>query len=483
MKIKLLILALLGAGFASAQNNTNSPYSSRGYGEIEPFVSVFSRSLGGATNGIRTNRTIAFGNPASVAGLTQVSFDFAFRGDYSEIYNSGARKNGYNGNFNYFSLGFPVFRKPVIKADTSKVNKQSIYKEYKTIWSSAIGMTPFSNVNSSYYKIQDTSYGQIGNYFLKSGGLNRVYFMNGVNITQNFSVGLNSSFIFGQIRSNEAFYIQDSGITRATFSDLNSQLTGFRFDLGFQGVRNGFITRTTTQKGTDSGLVRVKTSVPLRFVYGATFSNAGSLNYNVYHLVQNKSNYYAFGPIDTIVNESNIKGKSYLPSAFSAGFSFTFNNKWMIAADYSSELWASMKKSLLVSDSFANSSQVSIGLAYRPDINIDQMNLTRPGGQRRYNANLEYRLGLRMNNTGYLFKDNAGVVSPLKEYGVSFGIGIPKLRDDWDGKKVLVKSLLNITGEYIHRGTTDNGMIAQNLYRLTIGFTISDIWFKQKKFF
>jgi hypothetical protein len=488
MKIKsipfiLLFVSLCVQDASFAQNNTSSPYSSRGYGEIEPFVNVFSRGMGGVSNGIRTNRTISLSNPASLGALNQVSLDFAFRGDYGEVYNQSAKKTSYNGNFNYFSLGFPVYRKPEVKTDTSKRAEQNkLYKEYHTIWSSAIGLTPYSNVNASYFKTLDTSYGTVANYYLKTGGLNKVFFMNAVNLTRHFSIGLNTSFIFGQVRSNEAFFIQDSGITRATYNDRNAQISGFHFDLGIQGDRNKDTIVWYDSATVNNKRVLRKRTFPVRFVYGATFSNRNSLNYNIYRLSMNKSNYYTSAPIDTVVNENNVRGKTFMPMSFSAGFSVTFNNKWMIAADYRSDRWADVGNSQLLSDSFSNSSQINIGFAYRPDLNVDQMDVRRISGKRRIRPNLEYRLGARLLNTGYLFKDNVGVISPLKEYGISFGIGIPKLRDDYNGKKVLVKSMFNITGEYIHRGTTNNGMIAENLYRLTIGFTLSDIWFKQRKF-
>src|SRR6185436_5253425 len=105
---------------------------------------------------------------------------------------------------------------------------------------------------------------------------------------------------------------------------------------------------------------------------------------------------------------------------FSAGFSLRYNNRWLLAMDYASTLWATQKKPLF-NDVFTNSSQFSIGIGYKPDIEIVDMD--KKAGDR-YRANIEYRLGFRSLNTGYNFKDNMGVISPLKEYGISFGIGI-----------------------------------------------------------
>ncbi|MEZ4804610.1 MAG: hypothetical protein R2852_03785 [Bacteroidia bacterium] len=483
MKNKNIALIAICIGLSTisfAQNNTSSPYSTRGYGELESFSNAFTRSLGGSINGIRTNRSISFSNPASIGALKQVSLDFGFRGEQSKIYNAEIAKTVYNGNFSYFGLAFPVYKKLVVKDTSGGKTDSKLYREYKTIWSLGFGLTPFSNVNASYYKIQDTSYGQIGNYYSKSGGLNRVYLMNAVNITPNLSVGLNTSYLFGQVKSNESYFLFDSGISRASFVENNTQLSGFRFDFGIQGERNR---DTIIRKDSvfENGRMILKTfRYPVRFVYGATLSNNSVIKYNEFRQILNRSNYYTNAAIDTILSENNINGNSNLPMSFSAGFSVTFNKYWMIAADYKSDLWSNMDRSIF-KDSFTNSSQISIGIAYKPDIDISYSEVMTSGKRK---ARMEYRLGARMLNTGYLFKDNIGNINPLKEYGISFGIGIPKTRVTYDGRtKVLLKNMFNITGEYIRRGNTQNGMIAENIVRLTIGFTLSDIWFRQRKFY
>ena len=482
MRIKthfFTILSLLLTTALTAQNNTSSPYSSRAYGEMEAFNNAFARSLGGATNGIRSPRCISLGNPASLGAVNMVLLDIGFRADGSQVYSETAVKTKYNGNFNYFSLTFPTYRKSVIKKDTSvKTKTTKLYKEYRTVWASSFGITPYSSISSAYSKIKDTLYGQIGNYYSNIGGLSRVYFINSVNITKNFSVGLNTSYIFGQTRSYAGFYIADSGVTRATIDEKNTRMSGFKFDFGLQGQMHDTITRYDSAMENNT-MVLKKKCFPIRFVYGATLNNNAQLNYTVFRQILNKSNYYTVAGVDTVLLEENKRGKTSLPLGYSAGFSLTYNNLWMLTGDYRSERWGEMKKGLYT-DSFTNSSQFNIGLAYRPDANVDMFK--RREKNRRYKANLEYRLGFRSLTTGYNFKDNTGKISPLKEYGISFGIGIPKTKMDYDQKQVVVKSMINITGEYIHRGNTSNGMIAEDMFRLTIGFTLADIWFVKRKY-
>lgn len=465
-----------------AQNNTNSPYSIRGYGELEDFNTAFCKSLGGASNGIRTEHYFSLSNPASLGGTKQVIFDFGFRGDYSKTYSSTASRTAYNGNFNYFSLAFPVYRKPIVKKDTLaslKSKKTKLYTEYHTIWSAAFGVTPFSSINSTYSKLTDTSYGQIGNYYSRSGGLNRVFLINNFNLNNNLSIGINSSFIFGQSRAYDGYFLFDSFVSRATINETNIRMNGFKFDLGIQKAFNDSLVKIDTSMV--NGVKSVtKKKIPYQLVLGATFNNGAQLNYSTFHQILNKSNYYVTSPIDTVLLRENVKGKTALPIGYSAGFSFTWNNLWMLTGDYKVDRWGTMKKTLFT-DSFTNSTQFNIGVAFRPDFNINSFR-KRGGEKRGYYPTLEYRLGFRARNTGYNFLDDAGNINPLKEIGFSFGIGIPKIRSEYEGKVILLKSMFNITGEYIRRGSTANGMIAENLFRVTLGFTIPDVWFKKRKF-
>jgi hypothetical protein len=472
-----IILAILCFPFWNnillAQNNTSSPYSARGFGESEQFNGVYNRSLGGVINGIRSKRTVSLSNPASLGAINQVSFDFAFRGDYSTVENASAKNQSFNGNFNYFNLAFPVYRKQEITKDS--ISKTKLYKNYYTVWSSGIGITPFSNINTSYFRTKDTTYGRISNVYALTGGLNRLYWMNAVNLSKSISIGLNSSYIFGQRRVQNTYFIDDSLQSRATFDDQSYRFSGFMFNLGIQVERNK---DTIIKHKRDSiGKIFSTKKLPVKFVWGASINNEANINYSLSRLTLSKSLISSVYKDDTIINQETNRRKTYIPLSYSAGMSITLNNKWMFAFDYQTSLLSKMDKQLF-NDSFTNSSQINIGFAYRPEVDVEY--LEKSFGKKR-RMNLEYRFGFRYLNSGLNFRDNLGNILPMKEYGISFGIGIPKLKEYWDGKKVILKSMVNLSGEYVMRGTKNNGLISENMVRLTIGFTISDIWFTRKK--
>jgi hypothetical protein len=67
----------------------------------------------------------------------------------------------------------------------------------------------------------------------------------------------------------------------------------------------------------------------------------------------------------------------------------------------------------------------------------------------------------------------------VKQYGISFGIGIPLLNS-------LSFSLLNIGLEAGKRGSIENGWIEETYFKLNLGLTIAphrnDLWFIKRKY-
>ena len=60
------MLMLLGmAGMAVAQNNTNSPYTRYGYGQLVDQGPANSKGMGGIAYGVRDKNHVNFVNPAS----------------------------------------------------------------------------------------------------------------------------------------------------------------------------------------------------------------------------------------------------------------------------------------------------------------------------------------------------------------------------------------------------------------------------------
>ena len=60
----------------------------------------------------------------------------------------------------------------------------------------------------------------------------------------------------------------------------------------------------------------------------------------------------------------------------------------------------------------------------------------------------------------------------VKEYGVSFGFGLPALSS---------KTVINLGFEYRHRQATPNPLLSENYFNIRLGINFNELWFFQNK--
>ena len=70
-----LLLTML-SGAAVAQNNTNSPYTRYGYGQLADQGSANSKGMGGVAYALRDKFQVNFANPASYSAVDSLTFIF-----------------------------------------------------------------------------------------------------------------------------------------------------------------------------------------------------------------------------------------------------------------------------------------------------------------------------------------------------------------------------------------------------------------------
>jgi len=96
-------------------------------------------------------------------------------------------------------------------------------------------------------------------------------------------------------------------------------------------------------------------------------------------------------------------------------------------------------------------------------------------------SRLKYRAGFNYTQTNIKIND-----TPINEFGINFGIGIPLLitaaNDDGLLQKVLIYAF-NVGFEAGSRGTTNKNLVRENFYRLKIGISLSDKWFVKRKYY
>ena len=71
----------------------------------------------------------------------------------------------------------------------------------------------------------------------------------------------------------------------------------------------------------------------------------------------------------------------------------------------------------------------------------------------------------------------------LNELGISFGLGIPVVKSiRIDGEKTAIVSRINLSAEYISRGTVSSGLIQEDYINFGIGLNLNDKWFTKRKY-
>lgn len=420
----LLILLLLF--FASettwAQARISSPYSRYGVGEL--WHNNYSTVLSGMGNvglAIRSDNYLNIKNPASYTGFDTTSFlfDISGLGSYNTLKTTDISQGA-----DYASLGYILFGTPITRW-----------------WKASFGLIPFSNVG---YTVNDEKevedVGTVRFIYEGDGALNQFHIGNAFQITKNLSVGINASYIWGVIDRRRRVTFPDSLSMLSTRIDNFDHISDVMFELGAQY----FI---PLDNGMEIGT-------------GIVFKPGMQLNATRKYIAQN---YFGSAdqnlelPRDTVAYNPSQKGTLDFPMGFGGGISLKKNNQFLISMDFNWRNWEQYK-SYGRSDSLQNSYSFHLGGEYVPKHN----SITS------YFHRVRYRLGFRYENT-YLEINN----TPIKEFGISFGLGLPFRRS---------KSMLNFAFEFGNKGTVENNLVQENFVKFTFGLSIYERWFIKARY-
>lgn len=413
-KINLTVLFVLVSVFSFAQNNTNSPYTRFGYGEIADYGSGKSKSMGGTSIGIRSSTSINSANPAAYTSIDSLTFMFEFGGigKISQFSNSEGSVNAFNANIEYLNLQFPINKWLALSA----------------------GLLPYSFVGYDFSQtdsIEQATFtgSEYVNYtqnFLGNGSINQAYLGLGAKIGKHFSVGVNSSYLFGSIVNNHniKFNINENPLFGATYKNSSLSVRDISFRYGLQYF-------TELNKNA-------------KLTVGCIFENKSKLNGE-----------YSIGisGVDTVSLTNN--GNFELPLVIGGGLSFELKNKLLIGADVLFHNWADANF-FGVKDSLNNRMKLSLGGEYLPNNN-----------SKNYLKRITYRFG------GYLTNDYLGIDQNTGNYGITFGFGFPAKGN---------RSLLNLGVEYGKVGVASNNLIREDYWKITLNTTFIETWFFKRRF-
>ena len=410
-KIVLLITILL-ANFSFAQENTASPYSFYGIGSARFKGTNDFVNMGGIS--VYSDSThINVLNPASYSNQLVTSFQVGMTSSSFNLNTASALEKAKKTTFDYVVMGFPVSKKVGVSA----------------------GLLPHSAIG--YRLNSDTrSVDGLFKQYKGKGGVNKVFFGAGYQITPKFSVGMDFQYLFGILNTqsdvlNQNLIYGSREVNESTVSGLAFN-TGLNFKTKFNSKLN-FFSSLTYAPETKLNSINTR-NVPLV----SALSNGSIIPASA----------------DTEVNVAD--SKLIVPSKLVIGAGLG-NRKWFLGGDLAfSGTGNQVNRFENYSNvSYENGMKVAIGGFFIPK--FDSYN--------NYFQRVTYRGGFKFENTGLVINNTA-----IKDKSVTLGFGLPISG---------TFSSLNLGIEYGSRGTTSNGLIKEDYFSINIGLLFNDKWFRK----
>ena len=411
------LLLTMVTGMAIAQNNTNSPYTRYGYGDLSDQSFGNSRAMGGIAFGLRDGAQINPLNPASYTAID--SLTFIFEGGVSlqnmNISGGGVKLNAKNSSFDYLAMQFRLHPRIAM----------------------SIGLLPFSNVGYSVSDSKvDNGVSQTRS-FTGDGGLHQLYGGIGVKVLKNLSLGVNASYFWGDITRTRTIIYPATSESYSYIQQMGVSISDYKLDFGTQYTLD----------------FNKKHSMTI----GAVFSPKHKLN-----------NDYTVTTQVSTTNSNNLDATLELPNTFGVGFTYNYDKRLTVGADYSLQQWSKTKFGVNTSDdavredfnetyTYCNRHKVSVGAEYIPNLM-----------GRSYLSHIKYRLGAYYTTPYY----KIGGKEATREYGVTAGFGLPVPRS---------RSILSISGQFVRISGQESAFVNENIFRVSIGLTFNERWFFKRR--
>lgn len=413
-----LIVIVLNVN-VDAQSDLSTPYSRFGLGDIyTSSPSTMLKGMGGVANAMSDHCLLNPNNPAAYASIDTLSFlfDAGFYIKTATFSTNKLSESGSNASFDYASVGLSATKR----------------------WKIGLGIMPYTN--REYNVI--TEHHNLGSYniaFQGEGGLNRVFFANGLKITDDLSVGITASFIFGTLFDNTTIYYPDSTYFLNGKRSIEMRVNDFKFDYGV-------IYRLPINK--------------YDIAIGLTYSQGSNISSKRDIFIRNMFKGYnnlAESPIDTLKYIENENVSIKIPQGFGAGIKFDNKKGFVVGADFNWAAWEGFSMNG-INDSLQNSWNVAIGCSYKPESTSIS----------KYYKKITYRAGFHFDQTYYNIYGQS-----INRYGITLGAGIPVPRS---------LTSFNIALEFGTMGTVKNNLVKESYFNISISMSIYDRWFVKKRY-
>lgn len=435
-KLVIVFIALFAIqSYAQEGITTTSPYSFYGIGSLKFKGTVENRSMGGLSI-FKDSIHVNLRNPATYGGNKIIvspfngearAVKFTVGGSHSETKLNSllTLDNASSSTFDYIAMSIPIGK-----------------------FGFGFGLLPYTSVG---YKLQTTYEDtRIKERFNGSGGINKAYFSLGYQLTKGLSVGFDGNYNFGNIQNSFIIFDRDEDDEYLQFqSKENNQstLSGLNFNIGLH------------YKAIFANDVEIQS--------GLTFSPQADLlskNERTFSIIQFDSSSGVDIPVNVIDADLESAGLAEtnltLPSKFSFGVGLGESNKWFAGIEFTSIKTSDFENPLYTQPqtTYEDNSVISMGGFYIPNYKSFSS----------YWQRIVFRAGTRLENTGLIINNQS-----IKEFGMSFGVGLPAGRNF---------SNANIGFEYGQRGTTIGNLIKEDFINIQLSLSLNDRWFNKRKY-
>lgn len=419
----LLTVMLLVTAVTYAQKKVNSPFARYGIGNVEQLGTFRTRAMGGISSGIRNNMTLNYLTPASYSSIDTASFifDFGLDGAVVNLSEGDTKYTSSDMNFTHLIIGFPIMKN----------------------WGFSAGVIPYTD---GFYEITRTSdpdagesdiAGEVSEFHRGLGGYQKFFLGSAVSPFKYFSAGANMYVLFGEInRYNDFIFTTDNNYFN--MRDLaNCSIRGIGFDLSMQ-----FMLPLPDKKFINAGL---------------TLTPGTSLNTEYDQLFMRYSNVQTSSLAFDTLSYNKVDTASFLPATLRAGITLGKEDKLTVGFDL---VWSKWSEAELPGSYgiYRNAISLHAGAEYIPD-KFSNYN---------FFDRVEYRIGCRYGESYTLFDD-----TQVKEYGITFGAGIPLRKS---------RSRVSLFVDLSRRGNPEETQFRETRISVGASLNLFDYWFLKAKY-
>lgn len=418
--VLLTINAIMALPLAAQEN---SPYSRFGLGDMLPTQNILNRAMGGLTTAYSDVQSVNFSNPASYSSLKLTTYDVGLDFNNRKLKTSNALQT-FSSNYlipSYLNIGFPLSK--------------------KKNWGMNIGLKPNSRINYDIVNrtilpgVDSVIYNYKGD-----GGTYQLFTGMGYG-GKHLSVGFNVGYLFGTKQYSTQMVLLNDTVSyqKADFADT-TRFGGLASTFGIQ--------------------YQGKLNKDILYRFGATYTMKTSMS-ALRDISRNTFEFTSRGNmlLDSVYNLADQSGTIIAPGSFNIAAMLEKFETWMVGIELNNN-FGSQYRYYGLKDDVKDNWTLRVGGQYIPSYL-----------SKTYWSRVSYRVGFHY-GSDYIAKGAAMNVTSF-----TFGLGLPVRRNFYTNQYTNINTSIEIGS----RGSKANS-VRESLFRFSMGFNLSDIWFSKRQY-